>query len=173
MSNDKQNIIYKKSSDDLIKKAEEKAQDNFLKQHLIIHGDSNSGKSLLIRLILDGSYYHVVSGVSSDNITDTFYWGLSKYQENVGFLHFDNLSISASPHCFFDKIGRPIKVNTLGVEPFLISPRIILEYKEELSEGHLFGNSIRRRFYIINTNTISYKEIIDFIKKWNNNEPLS
>lgn len=170
MNNEKQNILSEEPLDKLIKKA----QDNLSKKHLIIHGDPMSGKSLLIRLLLKNTLYSTVDLFDRFEFPETFDWRLGENSKHDDYLLFNDLSLSFEPNCFtMFCSGNPIKINSLGLEPFFIAPRIILEYKEELSERHLFGGSIRRRFHIINTNTISYKEIIQFIKEWNNNEALS
>jgi len=170
MSNKEQNILSEKPSDELIKKA----QDNLSKKHLIIHGDPMSGKSLLIRLLLKNTFYSTVDLFDRFEFPNTFDWRLGKSSQHDDYLLFNDLSSSFAPNCFTTFCsGSPIKINSFGVKPFFIAPIIILEYKEELSEAFLFGGSVRRRFNVINTNTISYKEIIQFIKEWNNNEALS
>lgn len=169
MSNQKIYALVDRSYEDLM----EKAQDNLWKKHLIIHGDPNSGKSKLIRKLLKGKNYHNATLSGLKTFPKGFYKQHPKDRLDIDFLYFKDVGTKLSPEEFYGfTTAFPVQLKPHSACAF-IAPRLVLEYCSELPIEKLNNQSLKRRFHIINTNTISYKEIIHFLIKWNNNEQLS
>lgn len=122
-----------------------------------------SGKSLFIKNILFNKKFLTIPGKNLKVSEHDFPFIFSDVEKDVEVLYFDDIPTRIFPLKIFPFISGEIRVNQNGKEIFHIQPQIILEYSDEID----ISEFARRNFDIINTNTISYKRLIDFIKKWN------
>lgn len=135
-----------------------------MKKHLLIHGDPRSGKSLLIKNLLNSITVFKINCKDPFILSTNFFWSYGSEEKQV--LHFEDINKSTDPREFIFYTGF-IPVDTQGHEVFAINPRLIIEYSNEIEIPK--EHSFIRRFHVVNTNTISYREIISLIHKWNEN----
>jgi hypothetical protein len=136
-----------------------------MKKHLIIHGNEVSGKSVFINTLLQPRIKHVekINGKGLKLSEDNFLWTLGDFRPK--FLWFEDLNLNTHPEEFLP-FTENIKVNAQMQEVFYISPTLIIEYSGEFK--NLPKESwFTRRFAVFNTNTCTYKDLIDYLKIFN------
>ncbi|MBG0515338.1 hypothetical protein I4P13_16350 [Elizabethkingia meningoseptica] len=133
-----------------------------MKKHLLIHGDPLSGKTFIVKGLLEAMTFRRVDCRRSDILSENFLWTYGQVEQDV--LYFDDVNTHIDPRDFIP-YTESIKVDRQGYETFYIKPALIIEYSNEIEipEEHSFI----RRFHVINTNTITYKELIATIVSWN------
>ncbi|MEI7487652.1 MAG: hypothetical protein WCJ72_09630 [Chryseobacterium sp.] len=133
-----------------------------MKKHLIIHGNTLSGKSLFLDILFKGNEnIWRVSCRSTTVMEDQF---LFDFPENFvpDIIHFTDVNINIPLDFFYNYLGQ-IVVNRRFRQEFVFDTKIlIIEYSEELKNIPEDGSFVRR-FDVINTNTISYKELIQYL----------
>ena len=137
-------------------------------KHLIIHGDSQSGKSLFIRTLISQLHSYNINGENPKNVFNTFQWGMNEVEcKRTQILYFQDVHENIDVKEFFNYCDRII-IETATKEATIISPILILEYSK-VSENleNNYGASFTRRFNVINTNTATYKEMMQFLINWN------
>lgn len=137
-------------------------------KHLIIHGDPSSGKSLFIKNLLIADNYYAIDGRNTKVFEDTFYWQMTSKDKNVQVLWFQDVNRQVSTDLLIS-LTETIKINPRAETPFYIKPILVIEFEEEI-ENLSKDKSLTYRFDIINTNTISYKDLIAYLINWNKNE---
>lgn len=134
-----------------------------MKKHLIIHGDPCSGKTLFIKNLLRHRKHFRIDARNKSVFESTFYWNMSSHYKDVKFLWFEDIKNDENIDLFIS-LTEIIKINPKNEIPFYIKPNVVLEFANQIER---FPASIKHRFEIINTNTISYAKLIEFIKQWN------
>lgn len=134
-------------------------------KHLIIHGDLLSGKSLLIKTLLSNKKYYEIDCRKPKVFADTFYWQMSHKDKDTEVIWFQDIDKKADMDLFISLTGM-IRINPQYETPFYINPRLVLEFSEEI-KNFPENASFTISFHIINTNTISYKDFIQFLTNWN------
>ena len=137
-----------------------------MKKHLIVHGDVLTGKSLFIKNLLSYRKYFQIDCRKPKVFTDTFYWQMSHKDKDTEVIWFQDIDKKADMDLFISLTGM-IRINPRYEEIFYIKPTLVLEFSQEIKNFPV-GTSLTRRFDIINTNTITYKELINFMMSWNN-----
>lgn len=131
-----------------------------MKKHLLIHGDSMSGKSLFIKAFLSKHYpenYGLISARNPKAIQKPNF----DFSKEYGAIWFLDVNMKITPYNFIPfTLG--IKSNLKSDNPLSFKPYLIIEYSEEL-KALPEDQSFTGRFHIINTNTVKYAELIDFL----------
>lgn len=121
-----------------------------MSKHLIIHGDGMSGKTLFIKSFLNKHFKkHKTLDCRTLKMTDDIDVKYFELNEAVFFM---GVNMRISPEYFY------------RYATILRGAKIIVEYSEEiknLSDAATFT----RRFDVINTNTISYKDLTTFLNR--------
>ncbi|WP_123879872.1 hypothetical protein [Chryseobacterium carnipullorum] len=133
-----------------------------MKKHLIIHGDTLSGKSLFIDILFSGN--ENIWRVNCRSITvmeDQFLFDFpGEFVPEI--IHFTDVNINIPLDFFYNYLGQ-IVVNRRFRELFVMdTPILVIEYSEEFKNIPEDGSFVRR-FDVINTNTIPYKELIQYL----------
>ncbi len=127
-----------------------------------------SGKSLFIRNLLVSTKYYEINCRNPKVFEDTFHWQMSSKDKDTEVLWFHDINKKADM-CFFISLTGLIRVNPKIEKVFYINPRLVLEFSEEIKNFPKDASFIRR-FHIINTNTITYRDLVSFLIKWNKKE---
>lgn len=137
-------------------------------KHLVIHGDPCSGKSLFIKNLLIADNYYAIDGRKTKVFEDSIHWQMTSKDKNIQVLWFHDVNRQVSTDLLISLTER-IKINPKAETPFYIKPILVIEFEEEI-ENLSKDKSLTYRFDIINTNTISYKDLIAYLINWNKNE---
>lgn len=127
-----------------------------MKKHLIIHGDGMSGKTLFITSFLNKHFkdsYGRIDGkdlINNKNSFEEYY--LARTHKA---LYFMDVPMSVGLDYFISLTGETVRT---------INSILIIELSEELR--HIpTGLSFTSRFDVINTNTISYKDLMSYLNQ--------
>lgn len=120
-----------------------------MKKHLIIHGDSQSGKTLFVKALLK-KYFSKKKTWDCRNLSFIDDEINRKYFELNQAVFFMDVNVNISVEYFYQYATIPN------------GSKIIVEYSEEL-KNLPDEATFTRRFDVINTNTISYKDLINFL----------
>ncbi len=133
-----------------------------MNKHLLIHGNVLSGKSFFLNALLDG-YKNIwrVDCRSTTIMDDPFLFDFPG-DDIPGIVYFADVNTKIPIDFFYSYLGQ-IVVNRRFRDVFVFDPKtIIIEYSKELKNVPAEG-SFRRRFDIINTNTVSYNNLINYL----------
>ena len=130
-------------------------------KNLIIHGNKKSGKSLFIKNLLRQFRFSALH-CRGLNLEKTISWGLSPEHRYCKILWFQDIPMRISEERFF-LLANEFKVDIQYHEPILINPFLILEFEGEI-KFPTTNPSFTSRFHFINTNTISYKDLMGYFE---------
>ena len=137
-----------------------------MKKHILIHGNNYYFKITFISNILKGKNYERIK-CDNNNIPGVN----SPFNIEVGdkeILYYQNVNILQNHRDFIALAGACCQ-NTSDNKLKTLIPRLIIEYSGCIEIPK--EQSFLRRFHIINVDTMSYFEIMDFITNGLKDEP--
>ncbi|MEN5130490.1 hypothetical protein [Elizabethkingia anophelis] len=129
-----------------------------MKKHILIHGNHDYLKTTFICKLLKGKTYERINSKDPTTLKGSF--SLCMEAEGKDILYYQNVDTLVDPCDFMPIIGACYEHKTDNNIKFSM-PSLIVEYSGRISIPK--EQTFLRRFHIINVDTMSYFEVINFL----------